>query len=77
MVGVGWDQRRGESPGATAERLASTPRQYRPIADPVQQRSSLGILYGRRRERGCGLTRITIESRDEMRKAKATLTGSD
>jgi hypothetical protein len=50
MVGVGWDQRRGESPGASAERLASTPRQYRPIADPVLQRSSLGILYGRRRE---------------------------
>ena len=43
-LGVGKDQRRGESPGANAERLASTPRRYRPIADPVLQGAWLGIL---------------------------------
>jgi hypothetical protein len=37
---------RGESPGANAERLASTPRQPRPIADPVRQGTWLGILNG-------------------------------
>jgi hypothetical protein len=36
----------GESPGANAERLASTPRQYRPIADLVLQGAWLGILNG-------------------------------
>jgi hypothetical protein len=47
--------------------LASTARQYRPIADPVLQGAWLGILNGLPLEpMGWTHGRITIESKDDM-----------
>ena len=58
---------------ANAERLASTPSQYRPIADPVLQGAWLEILNGLPRGSQWGVdsrARITIESKDDMRKRR-------
>ena len=57
---------------ANAERLASTPGQYRPIADPVLQGAWLEILNGLPRGASGRVSRarITIESNDDMRKRR-------
>jgi hypothetical protein len=62
-----------ESPGANAERLASTPRQYRPIADPVLHGARLGNLERPAAREPWDVdsrARVTIESKDDIRMRK-------